>query len=167
MRRVRSTDTTPERKVRSLLHSLGFRFRVHRKDLPGRPDLVLPKYSTLIFVHGCFWHRHPRCPRATTPATRQDYWLPKFERTMERDRRNQKELRRLGWNVIVVWECELHDLERLAKRLTSAITAQHGLYSQDAPAVQMAAEAQETYRSSQDQGHLSNSGWREKEDVDK
>ncbi len=123
MRRVRSTDTTPERKVRSLLYRLGFRFRLHRKDLPGKPDIALPKHSTVIFVHGCFWHRHPGCPHATTPVTHQDYWLPKFKRTVERDKRNQRELRELGWKVIIVWECELRNLDRLAQRLASAITA--------------------------------------------
>lgn len=147
MRRVRSTDTTPERKVRSLLHRLGFRFRLHRKDLPGKPDIVFPKYSAVVFVHGCFWHRHPGCPHATTPATRQDYWLPKFKRTMERDRRNQRELRRRGWNVIVVWECELRDLDQLAHRLTSALAPGQDVYCQVPPSVQMAAETQETYRS--------------------
>jgi DNA mismatch endonuclease, patch repair protein len=157
MRRVRSTDTTPERKVRSLLHRLGFRFRLHRKDLPGKPDIVLPKYSTVVFVHGCFWHRHQGCSQASTPATRQDYWLPKFERTMERDWRNQKELRRLGWNVIVLWECELRDLEQLAQRLRSAITAREGLYYQAPPLVQMAAEARGTYRRRENQNQPVNS----------
>jgi DNA mismatch endonuclease (patch repair protein) len=110
MRRVRSTDTTPERKVRSLLHKLGFRFRLQRRDLPGKPDIVLPKRRTVIFVHGCFWHRHPGCSRATTPSSSQEYWLPKFRRTIERDKKNQDELRRQGWNVIVVWECEVKHL---------------------------------------------------------
>jgi len=148
MRQVRSTNTTPERRVRSLLHCLGFRFRLQRKDLPGKPDIVLPKYSTVVFVHGCFWHRHPGCPRASTPATNQDYWLPKFKRTVKRDQKNQKMLHRFGWNVIVVWECELRELDRLAERLSRAITISPGLYSQDHPVVQMAAESQETYQSS-------------------
>jgi DNA mismatch endonuclease (patch repair protein) len=127
MRRVRSTNTTPERKVRSLLHHLGFRFRLHRKGLPGKPDIVLPKYSTVVFVHGCFWHRHTGCPRASTPATHQDYWLPKFKRTVKRDQRNQKELRRRSWNVIVIWECELREIDLLVERLTRAITASQRL----------------------------------------
>jgi len=102
MRRVRSTDTTPEKKVRFLLHKLGFRFRLHRSDLPGKPDIILPKHCAVVFVHGCFWHRHQGCPYATTPASRQEYWLPKFKRTVERDKRNQEELRNKGWNVIVI-----------------------------------------------------------------
>ena len=151
MRRVRSTDTTPERRVRSLLHRLGFRFRLHRKGLPGKPDIILPKYSTIVFVHGCFWHRHPGCPHATTPGTRQHYWLPKFERTMERDRRNQRDLQRLGWNVIVVWECEVRDLDQLARRLTAAITGKPILYDQALPCAQMAAEDEGIYRSTENQ----------------
>ena len=121
MRRVRSRDTTPEITVRSLLHRLGFRFRLHRNDLPGKPDVVLPKHNTAIFIHGCFWHRHENCSRATTPSTRQDYWLPKFQRTVERDKVNQDNLRRAGWKVIVVWECELRDADRLALRLNRNI----------------------------------------------
>lgn len=146
MRRVRSTNTTPERKVRSLLHHLGFRFRLHRKDLPGKPDIVLPKYSTVVFVHGCFWHRHTGCPRASTPATHQDYWLPKFKRTEKRDQENQKELHRRGWNVIVIWECELGEINLLAERLTRAITVSQCLYAQDFPIAQMVAEALESYQ---------------------
>lgn len=147
MRRVRSTNTTPERKVRSLLHHLGFRFRLHRKDLPGKPDIVLPKYSTVVFVHGCFWHRHPGCPRASTPATHQDYWLLKFKRTEKRDQENQKELHRRGWNVILIWECELREINLLAEWLTRAITASQCTYAQDFPIAQMAAEALESYQS--------------------
>ena len=147
MRRVRSRDTAPERKVRSLLHRLGFRFRLHRQDLPGKPDIVLPKYSTVVFVHGCFWHRHPHCAQASAPRTRQVYWLPKFKRTVERDRRNQSELRRRGWNVIVVWECELREPHRLAQRLISDLTTRQDPYYQSPPSVQMAADAQSRYRS--------------------
>ena len=121
MRRVRGKNTAPEKAVRSLLHRLGFRFRLHRADLPGKPDVVLPRYKTVVFVHGCFWHRHVGCAHASTPASRQGYWLPKFRRTIKRDKANQEELRRLGWNVIVVWECELWDLDRLAARLPQLI----------------------------------------------
>ena len=122
MRRVQSADTSPERKTRSLLHGLGFRFRLYRNDLPGKPDIVLPKFRTVLFVHGCFWHRHSDCPRATTPAANQGYWLPKFERTIRRDRQNQKELRKLGWRVIIVWECELKNIEKIKHRLIVSIT---------------------------------------------
>lgn len=123
MRRVRSKNTKPEIKVRTLLHALGFRFRLHRRELPGNPDIIMPKYSTVIFVHGCFWHRHKRCHEASTPATNQDYWIPKFKRTVERDKKNQKELKRLGWNVIVLWECETKDMKRLEENLVKAIVA--------------------------------------------
>ena len=116
MRRVRSTDTGPEIRVRSLLHSLGYRFRLYRADLPGNPDIVLPKFSTAIFVHGCFWHRHLGCKRTSTPATRKDYWLPKFKRTVKRDKRNQAKLRRMGWRVVVLWECQTQDSEKLSRR---------------------------------------------------
>ncbi len=148
MRRVRSTNTTTEKKVRSLLHRLGFRFRLHRRDLPGKPDIVLRKYSTVVFVHGCFWHRHPGCPRTTIPATRQDYWLPKFEKTVDRDRRNLRKLHQLGWNVVVVWECELRNDEELRDKLKKAITKKRGFYHQDVSSYKMAAETKVDYRSS-------------------
>ncbi len=121
MRRVHGKNTTPEKIVRSMLHRLGFRFRLHDKNLPGNPDIILPKHKTTIFVHGCFWHRHSGCPRASTPATRQEYWLPKFRRTIERDAENQARLRNAGWNVIVVWECELKDRVRLGEKLSMLI----------------------------------------------
>jgi len=121
MRRVKSKNTSPEVKVRSLLHNMGFRFRLHRKDLPGNPDIVLPKRNTVVFVHGCFWHRHKGCKRATEPSSRREYWLPKFERTVKRDAENQKKLAVMGWNVIVVWECELKNMAALASRLENEI----------------------------------------------
>lgn len=146
MRRVRATDTTPEKTVRSLLHSLGFRFRLHRNDLPGKPDITLPKCRAVVFVHGCFWHRHQNCPHATTPASKQEYWLPKFNRTIERDRRNQETLRRQGWNVIVVWECATKDLAMLAQQLEKLIN-RHPLISQSPQptTVAMAAEKRGDY----------------------
>ena len=147
MRQVHSKDTVPEKKVRSLLHGLGFRFRLHRSDLPGKPDIVLPKYRTVIFIHGCFWHRHPGCPKASTPATRRDYWLPKFERTKQRDRINQAKLIKLGWRVLIVWECEIRDLEHLGEILTQTITAPTPTmeYSQNEPIVLLAAENRTHY----------------------
>lgn len=117
MSRVLSENTSPEIRVRSLLHSLGYRFRLYRSDLPGKPDIVLTKYKTVIFIHGCFWHRHSGCKRATTPASNKEYWLPKFQRTVERDRKNQKELRKRGWNVLIIWECQVRNLDKLAHRL--------------------------------------------------
>lgn len=121
MARVRSSDTRPERRVRSLLHRLGYRFRLHRRDLPGTPDIVLPKHETVVFVHGCFWHRHPGCKRATTPKKNREAWERKFARNVKRDRRAHDKLTALGWKVVTVWECELRDEEALAERLRSAL----------------------------------------------
>ena len=146
MRRVRSRDTAPEKQVRSLLHRLGFRFRLHRADLAGNPDIVLTKHRTIVFVHGCFWHRHPGCPRASTPATRREYWLPKFRRTRERDHRNGKELRRNGWKVIIVWECELRDPDKLAKRLWRAISGEPIPYVMEHKPMAKAAETPAAYQ---------------------
>ncbi len=146
MRRVHSTNTTPERKVRSLLHRLGYRFRIHRSDLPGRPDIVLPKHRTVVFVHGCFWHRHQDCPRATTPSSRQEYWLPKFRRTVDRDKRNQEGLRDSGWNVVVVWECETKDLKILGERMSGLIDRYSSNIESHPPSLAIAAEEREDYR---------------------
>ena len=107
MSRIRSTDTAPEQSVRAWLFSHGFRYRKNDKRLPGKPDIVLPKYKTVIFVHVCFWHRHPGCSRATTPGSNTDFWQKKFCRNVERDKEHVHELERLEWNVIVIWECEL------------------------------------------------------------
>lgn len=117
MRQVKGRDTRPERIVRSLLHRMGYRFRLQRDDLPGKPDIVLPRFKTVVFVNGCFWHRHPGCKRATTPASNVDYWQTKFARNVERDARNQAELEKMGWRVAIVWECELKDKTSLEKRL--------------------------------------------------
>nr|WP_281040923.1 DNA mismatch endonuclease Vsr [Mesorhizobium sp. Pch-S] len=106
MAKVGPRDTKPEMIVRRILHALGRRFRLHRRDLPGTPDIVLPAARKAIFVHGCFWHRHEGCPKATIPKTRVDFWLDKFARNIERDRRKEHELRDAGWDVLTVWECE-------------------------------------------------------------
>lgn len=105
MRAIRGADTKPEIAVRQGLHSLGFRFRLHRRDLPGRPDLVLPRFRAVVFVHGCFWHRHIGCRYASVPATRPDFWASKFTANVERDRRVQSELLAGGWRVATIWEC--------------------------------------------------------------
>jgi len=126
MSRIRGKDTTPERAVRSMVHGLGYRFRLHGRDLPGRPDLVLPRLRTVIFVHGCFWHRHARCRYATTPATRRAFWLEKFERNVERDRRTAAALRRLGWSVITVWEGQLRRPEKVRVRLERMLEQREG-----------------------------------------
>ena len=118
MRQVKSKDTAPEKLVRSIVHRLGRRFRLHGADLPGKPDLVFPRSNQVIFVHGCFWHGHD-CPAGLNrPRSNSEYWTAKLDRNARRDRRNQTELRRLGWRVMVVWECETRDPERLAKRLS-------------------------------------------------
>lgn len=124
MSRVRSVDTGPELLVRKAAHALGLRFRLHRRDLPGSPDLVFPKHTVALFVHGCFWHRHARCRRASTPKSQTVYWTRKFERNIARDRRVAAQLRALGWRPVVVWECQTKDPGKLAdilkKRLFDA-----------------------------------------------
>ena len=107
MRQIRSKNTKPEKLLRSLLHKAGYRFRIHRKDLPGKPDIVFPSRRKVIFVHGCFWHQHSGCREGRLPGTRQDYWRPKLERNIERDFEAIERLRELGWQVLTVWECEL------------------------------------------------------------
>lgn len=112
MSRVRCKDTKPEMVVRRLVHSLGYRYRLHKRTLPGRPDLVFAKRRKVIFVHGCFWHRHPvDCPLTRTPKTRLEFWKPKFEENRRRDLVNQAKLREMGWDFLVVWECQLKDLD--------------------------------------------------------
>jgi DNA mismatch endonuclease (patch repair protein) len=107
MSRIRSGNTKPELIVRSLLHRSGFRFSLRRRELPGTPDIVLRKYRTVVFVHGCYWHRHAGCKQASTPKTRREFWEEKFRRNVARDARCQAELSALGWRVLVVWECEV------------------------------------------------------------
>ena len=106
MRTVKSRNTSPERRVRSVAHRLGLRFRLHRSDLPGSPDLLFPKRRTALFVHGCFWHRHENCQRATTPKTNTEYWYRKFRSNVNRDRESRRKLEKNGWTVLVIWECE-------------------------------------------------------------
>lgn len=120
MAAIRGKNTAPELAIRRILHSMGLRFRLHRKDLPGSPDIVLPKHRIVVFVHGCFWHRHEGCKYSTIPKTRQEFWLSKFESNVVRDMRNQAELEQLGWRVLVVWECELRKPEALRSRIAEA-----------------------------------------------
>lgn len=123
MRRVRSKNTKPEVFVRSMLHRMGYRFRLHRKDLPGNPDIVLPKHRAVVFVHGCFWHQHPGCRKATIPQNNRDYWEKKLERNVERDRAARQTLSEQGWKVLTVWECEIpRDEEELRKQLYEKLT---------------------------------------------
>lgn len=116
MRAVKDRDTTPERVTRSVLHRLGYRFRLHRAELPGKPDIVLARHRQVIEVRGCFWHGHD-CGRCRIPATRREYWIGKIERNRRRDQRTVRQLRRLGWSVLVIWECQTADEEALASRL--------------------------------------------------
>jgi len=117
MGRIRGRDTAPEIAVRSMLHRLGLRFRLHEQKLPGRPDIVLSRWETVIFVHGCFWHRHTHCPFAYTPKSRVEFWRAKFEANAARDERNRKALASAGWRVVVIWECEIAQETRLSRRL--------------------------------------------------
>ena len=121
MSRIKAKDTKPEIAVRSMLHSLGYRFRLHSNLLPGKPDIVLPKYRTAIFVHGCFWHRHHDCRLTYNPKSRCEFWQAKFNATVARDVAVCTQLKNLGWKVLVVWECEVHDNADLASRLKSCL----------------------------------------------
>ncbi len=107
MSRIRGTDTKPEMIVRKYLHARGLRYRLHDKNLPGKPDLTLTKYHTVIFVNGCFWHGHKGCKYFVLPKTRTEWWQDKIEETIKRDTKNMKELKELGWNPVIIWECEL------------------------------------------------------------
>ena len=145
MRRVRSLNTSPELAVRQLLHSCGYRFRLHVRNLPGKPDIVLPKHRIVVLVHGCFWHRHKNCKNATVPESNAAYWQNKFSKNVLRDRRIRRELRRLGWRVITVWECQvkrpsffLRKIEKVASGITP-YTASSGLV------LPLAAEAAANY----------------------
>lgn len=124
MRRIRKTDTKPEMIVRRLLHGMGYRYRLHAKDLPGNPDIVLPRHRTVILVHGCFWHRHD-CPDGRKlPRSKPEYWGPKLERNRRRDEVNIHRLRELGWNVMVIWECQARQADEVIETLRQLMT--HG-----------------------------------------
>src|SRR5713226_6761210 len=122
MSRIRGSNTCPERLVRSFLHTHGLRFRLHVKTLPGRPDIVLPKYGAVVFVNGCFWHHHPGCRNAVYPRTRSGFWRRKIDGNVVRDRRTAKKLRNLGWRVLTVWECESRQPEVLNRRLAALLS---------------------------------------------
>ena len=119
MSRVRKTGSKPEVKVRQVAHRLGYRFRKNRRDLPGTPDIVFPSRRKVIFVQGCFWHQHVSCRLAKQPRTRQDYWLPKLRRNVERDAENEAALAGLGWQPFAIWECETFETERIEAKLRS------------------------------------------------
>lgn len=121
MGRIKSTNTSPEIIVRKLLHKMGFRFRLHRKDLPGKPDIVLSKYKTVIEVRGCYWHRHSGCSDTTTPKSNTEFWVKKFHENVKRDKLNLEKITELGWDVIVVWQCETKNLDLLATKLNKKL----------------------------------------------
>jgi len=118
---IKSKNTKPELIVRHILHASGYRFRLHRGDLPGRPDIVLPKYKTVIFVNGCFWHRHPGCTKASVPKTNSEFWQHKFSVNVARDHRNINLLQSMNWRVLIIWECETKNLEKLSLKLEETL----------------------------------------------
>lgn len=126
MARVGSKNTSAEMRVRSAAHRRGLRFRVHRRDLPGTPDLVFPRWQTAVFVHGCFWHRHPGCRKASTPKSRVDFWQEKFDRNQARDLANLAALHSAGWRVEVIWECETKRPDALEGRLDDIFNGAEG-----------------------------------------
>jgi len=121
MSHIQGCNTGPERNVRKILHKMGYRFRLHRSDLPGKPDIVLPKYRTVIMVHGCFWHRHKGCRYAYTPKSRVEFWAKKFESNMSRDRIVKKKLQSIGWHIITVWQCEIRSPMLLGEKLDTML----------------------------------------------
>ncbi|MDP2983998.1 MAG: DNA mismatch endonuclease Vsr [Candidatus Latescibacter sp.] len=125
MSRVPSKDTTPEFIVRRLVHAMGYRYRLHRSDLPGKPDIVLPRHKKIIFVHGCFWHRHKACRKASVPKSRTAFWLDKFEKNVKRDTRNIGILKKQGWKILVVWQCQTTDRDKLEQRLRRFLDERH------------------------------------------
>lgn len=127
MRAVKSRDTKPEMVVRRFANALGYRFRLHRTDLPGKPDLAFPARRKAVFVHGCFWHQHDCLRGARLPKANQDYWLPKLKRNVARDAENQARLREMGWNVLVIWECETKNVDHLVARLHSFLSETRNL----------------------------------------
>lgn len=117
MSRVKAKDSLAEMRVRRIAHSLGLRYRLHRRDLPSTPDLVFPRYRVVLFVHGCFWHRHPGCKKATTPKSRVKFWQEKFRRNIVRDQQAIQDLQSMGWKVVIIWECETKEKEVVLFRL--------------------------------------------------
>ncbi len=121
MSSVRQKDTKPEKIVRSILHKLGFRFRKNVSSIVGKPDIVLPKYKTIILVHGCFWHQHENCRKANRPTSNVEFWNNKLDKNIERDKQNLKELKSVGWKVITIWTCEIKDEESLIAKLNNSL----------------------------------------------
>lgn len=117
MSRIKGRETKPEKLVRSILHKIGYRFTLHNKNLPGKPDIVLPRHQKIVFVHGCFWHGHKRCKRAKRPDTHKEFWNRKIEGNIKRDEKVGRQLRSLGWKLLVLWQCQTRDIEKLLKSL--------------------------------------------------
>ncbi len=150
MGRIRGKNTRPEMLVRSMLHRAGYRFSLHRANLPGKPDIVLRKYKTIVFVHGCFWHRHKGCKVATTPKSNVEFWKEKFARNVANDRKHRRALRRLGWKVVTVWECELRQPDKVLARLARELAPEQARNTIRYPAsggapLPMAAEQRTRY----------------------
>lgn len=123
MGRIHSRDTKPEMTVRRIVYAMGYRYRLHAKDLPGKPDLAFRSRRKVVFVHGCFWHRHPECALARLPKSREDFWLPKLDANRRRDMKNERALRDAGWGVLTIWECELGDVAQLKTRIRGFLDA--------------------------------------------
>ena len=141
---IRGQNTAPELAVRRIAHRMGLRFRLHRNDLPGRPDLVFPRHRTAVFVHGCFWHRHEGCRRASTPKSRTVFWTTKFAANVERDARQQAALRTLGWRVLVIWQCETKDEVAVERRLAALMGGERAVSERgNAPTVDYQAKRRE------------------------
>jgi DNA mismatch endonuclease (patch repair protein) len=132
MSRVRGQDTKPELLVRRILHGLGYRFRLHRRDLPGSPDIVLPRYRKVVFVHGCFWHGHEDCPRAVRPMSNVEFWNRKLDGNKRRDLETQHQLTGQGWGVLVVWQCQTKNADSLRRRLQTFLREEGGNIGEDA-----------------------------------
>lgn len=123
---IRGTGSAPEMKLRRLVHRMGFRYRLHVKELPGKPDLVFPSRCAIVFMHGCFWHRHKGCKLARLPKSKLEFWKPKLEANRKRDLHSQRQLKALGWRVLVVWECEMADAERVSAIVSEFLREQEG-----------------------------------------
>ena len=121
MAKIKGKNTRPEIAVRSLLHRVGYRFRIHVSSLPGRPDIVLPKYRTVVFVHGCFWHRHKGCKASTNPKSHKRFWSDKFARNIANDKKHRRQLRHMGWKVVTVWQCQLKRPDLVLRRINGII----------------------------------------------
>lgn len=146
MAKIKGKNTGPERAMRSLLHRAGYRFRLHVRSLPGTPDIVLPRHRAVVFVHGCFWHRHPRCKTAAMPKSHRKFWADKFARNVANDRKHRRKLRRLGWRVVTVWECQLRHPERVRARIEKALRpAPRAYVLADSAPLPMAAEPSAAY----------------------